>query len=122
MFRLSGIDFLALQVRDLEKSAQFYEEVLGFKRAKFSPEHAVVFDTRPFPFALRDPLVDLDSVPQLGHGVAMWFLTEDSAGLLEQLQAADVPIVQGLTPSPFGQTLMFRDPDGYVITVHDKAG
>lgn len=121
MSTLSGLDFAALQVHDLEASASFYENVLGLERAPYAPPHAIVFDTQPIPFVLREPLVDLDAVPQLGHGVALWFLTEDSAMLLAKLKAANVPIVQELRPSPFGQTFMFRDPDGYVITVHDKA-
>jgi catechol 2,3-dioxygenase-like lactoylglutathione lyase family enzyme len=50
---VSGLDFLALQVRDLERAADFYERELGLTRAPFSPPEAVVFATSPIPFALR---------------------------------------------------------------------
>lgn len=122
MSTLSGLDFAALQVRNLEASALFYEEMLGLKRAAYAPPHAIVFDTQPIPFAVREPVVDLDTMPQLGHGVALWFLAEDSESLLTKLEEANVPIVQQIQQSPFGNTFMFRDPDGYIITVHDKAG
>lgn len=121
MSTLSGLDFAALQVRNLEASALFYEGTLGLERAAYAPPHAVVFNTKPIPFAVREPLVNLDTVPQLGHGVALWFLAEDSEKLLAKLEDANVPIVQQIQPSPFGNTFMFRDPDGYIITVHDKA-
>ncbi len=60
-----GPSFIALQVHDLEASARFYEERLGLARAA-APPHAVVFDTRPVPFAVREPAVDLDAVDKLG--------------------------------------------------------
>ena len=61
--------FVALQVRDLDRSARFYTERLGLQRAPSSPPGAVVFTTAPIPFAVREPLVDLDATPAgLGGG------------------------------------------------------
>ena len=59
---VTGPDFIALQVRDPEHSAQFYETVLGLRRAPKAPSGAVVFAGSPVPFAVREPLpgVDLD--------------------------------------------------------------
>jgi len=121
MSKLLGPDFIALQVHDVAVSSRFYEEVVGLERSPQSPPGAVVFNTQPIPFAVRAPFVDLEAVGQLGWGVALWFLTEDSPQLLAKLQAAEVSIIAPLAESPFGQTFTFRDPDGYLITVHDKA-
>ena len=117
-----GPDFVALQVRDPEASASLYEDALGLVRAPHSPPGAVVFDTRPVSFALRPPLpgVDLDAGPA-GNGVALWLLTDDSAALHASLIERGVEVVTGLGDSPFGQTFTFRDPDGYLLTIHDKA-
>jgi hypothetical protein len=52
----TGPDFISLQVRDLESSAAFYEQYLGLVRNPAGPPHAVVFDTKPVAFAVRDPL------------------------------------------------------------------
>ena len=47
---VTGPDFISLQVRDLERSAAFYEQYLGLKRSDAGPLHAVVFDTKPIAF------------------------------------------------------------------------
>src|SRR6266536_3248198 len=48
---VTGPDFVSLQVRDLERSAAFYERYLGLKRSDAGPPHAVVFGTRPIAYA-----------------------------------------------------------------------
>ena len=52
---LQGLDFMALQVDDLERAERFYTEVIGLTRAETRPG-AVVFATTPVPFAVRTPL------------------------------------------------------------------
>lgn len=112
-----GPDFFSLQVRDIEASKRFYVERLGLTVMP-GPPHAVVFDTKPIPFAIRDPLVDLDKVPQLGSGVALWLAADDADALHRELVEAGVPILAPLADGPFGRFFTFRDPDGYGITVH----
>jgi catechol 2,3-dioxygenase-like lactoylglutathione lyase family enzyme len=105
---VAGPDFVALQVRNLEEAAHFYESRLGLHRAVVSPPGAVVFDTTPIAFAVREPLpgVDLDApAARPGLGVA--------------LEAAGVRILVAPFDSPFGRTFTFSDPDGYAVTVHD---
>ena len=63
MATVTGQDFLALQVHDLEKAADFYEKVVGLKRSPKSPPDAVLFLTSPIPFAVRKPHGNLDIVP-----------------------------------------------------------
>lgn len=115
---VTGPSFLALQVRDLEASARFYEQHLGMTRAAFSPPHAVVFDTQPVPFAVREPQVDLDAVDKPGWGVALWFKAEKTDDIHDHLVAHGVPIVTPPFDGPFGRTFAFADPDGYTITLH----
>ncbi len=117
---VTGPDFIALQVRDLEKAATFYEQVVGLTRAPFSPPHAVVFDTQPT-FAVRDaaPGVDLDVGPA-GLGVALWLHDPEAVTLHAQLVAAGATITQEPFEGPFGTTFVFQDPDGYLVTVHDR--
>ena len=50
---VTGPDFIALQVSDLERSAEFYENALGLRRAPASPPGAVLFATTPIPFAVQ---------------------------------------------------------------------
>ena len=121
---VTGPDFLALQVRDLDAAAAFYEQRLGLRRAAVSPPHGVVFDTAPIVFAVREPLpgVDLDAVtPRPGAGVALWLHADDAQGLHDDLVAAGVPILAAPVDGPFGRTFTFSDPDGYAVTIHDRA-
>ena len=68
------LDFVSVQVRDIEASRQFYTDVLGFEVSPDSPPNAVVFQNSAGAiFAIRTPMVDLESVPKLGWGVALWF-------------------------------------------------
>ncbi|HZG91926.1 MAG TPA: VOC family protein [Pseudonocardia sp.] len=120
---VTGPDFLALQVRDLERSASFYETRLGLRRRPAGPPGAVVFDTSPIAFAVRDPLpgVDLDAAqPRPGFGVALWLAADDAQSVHDQLADAGVPIAVAPFDSPFGRTFTFIDPDGYAITVHGE--
>jgi len=121
---VTGPTFIALQVRNIERAAEFYETRLGFKRTPAAPPGAVVFDTKPASFAVREPLsgVDLDEArPNPGIGVALWLHADDAQALHDSLAADGVPITVAPFDSPFGRTFTFTDPDGYAITIHDQA-
>jgi predicted enzyme related to lactoylglutathione lyase len=121
---VTGPDFIALQVRDVDAAAEFYETRLGLRRAAASPPGAVVFATNPTSFAVRTPLpgLDLDAVtPRPGAGVALWLRADDAQALHDDLAVAGVPIVAAPVDGPFGRTFTFRDPDGYAVTVHDQS-
>ncbi len=119
---VTGPDFIALQVRDVEKAAAFYETRLGLVRAPASPPGAVVFATHPIAFAVREPLpgVDLDGGGRPGLGVALWLHADDAQELHDALEEDGVRIVRPPFQSPFGTTFVLLDPDGYAITIHDR--
>ena len=87
---VTGPDFISLQVRDLERSAAFYEQYLGLKRSDAGPPHAVVFDTKPIAFAVRDVIAgtDLDAIAQPGQGMALWLHAPDAQDIHDALAAA----------------------------------
>jgi predicted enzyme related to lactoylglutathione lyase len=120
MAHLIGLDFVALQVHDLQASRRFYTAQLGLEVAPQSPPNAVVFRTEPIPFAVRDATVDLDQSQRLGWGVALWFLADDADALHAALVAQGVPIAQPPQNGSFGRMFSFVDPDGYIITVHGR--
>jgi predicted enzyme related to lactoylglutathione lyase len=118
----TGPDFISLQARDLDASQAFYERYLGLARSPTGPPHAVVFDTAPIAFALREPVpgTDLTSVTQPGIGVAIWLHATDVQAIHDALVADGHTIVTAPVDGPFGRTFTFADPDGYHITLHDR--
>lgn len=107
---------------DPERSAQFYAEYLGLRRSPAGPPRAVVFDTRPVAFAVREPLAGFDpaSVAQPGEGASLWLHAPDTQPILDTLAAAGTAITVAPFDGPFGRTFTFADPDGYRITLHDR--
>lgn len=67
------------------------------------------------------PGLDLDAVPQPGIGAAIWLHATDTQAIHEALAADGKTIVSGPIDGPFGRTFTFADPDGYQITLHDRA-
>lgn len=119
----TGPDFISLQARDLDASQAFYEHYLGLVRSPAGPPHAVVFDTKPIAFALRDivPGTDLSSGARRGAGTAIWLHATDVQAIHDALLADNHTIVSAPVDGPFGRTFTFADPDGYQITLHDRA-
>ncbi|TQJ31475.1 VOC family protein [Microbacterium sp. SLBN-146] len=120
---VTGPDFISLQVRDLEASRAFYEQYLGLVRSPAGPPHAVVFETKPIAFAIRDlaPGVELDAVSQPGLGAAIWLHATDVQAIHDALANDGHMIVADPIDGPFGRTFTFADLDGYHITLHDRA-
>ncbi len=83
--KLIGPSFIALQVRDLEASKTFYAEQIGLTASPHNPPGAVVFNTKPVPFAIRTPMADLDATSKLGWGVSLWIAATDADALHAQL-------------------------------------
>lgn len=94
---------------------------LGFTRQD-GPPHAIVFDTKPASFAVRQPFpgIDLDATP-LGKGVGIWLHAPNAQEIHDALVADGVTITSDPIDGPFGRTFTFTDPDGYQITLHERA-
>ncbi|OHU28222.1 VOC family protein [Mycobacteroides chelonae] len=120
---VTGPDFISLQARDLNSSQAFYEQYLGLVRSPTGPPHAIVFETKPIAFALRDIMAgtDLASAAQPGIGAAIWLHATDVQAIHDALTADGHSIVSEPIDGPFGRTFTFADPDGYHITLHDRA-
>lgn len=120
---VTGPDFISIQTRDLDASQVFYEKYLGLVRSQTGPPHAVVFDTKPIAFALRDviPGTDLASAARPGIGAAIWLHANDVQAIHDALAADGHTIVSAPIDGPFGRTFTFADPDGYEVTLHDRA-
>lgn len=122
MSTATQLGFVSLQVSDLDVSRQFYADVLDFLPAAQSPPDACVFETQSgASFAIRKPLVELQAASRLGWGVSLWFGVADLAAFLQRL-AGKATLVRGIQASPFGNTAIIADPDGYWLTLQETPG
>ena len=67
-------------------------------------------------FAIRTPIGNLEGKEQ-GIGASLWFAIEEKVeDLQSRLAEKGVALLGTINNTPFGRTLMAKDPDGYIIT------
>ena len=112
------LDFASLQVRDLEASKAFYTNKLGFELSEMTNHEACIFkyNKGEASFAIRKRIGNLDG-KELGVGASLWFaIGERIEELKDRLAEKEVTLSGQINSTPFGKTLMVKDPDGYIIT------
>lgn len=112
------LEFASLQVRDLEVSKDFYTTKLGFEISELSNPYAYVFkfNKGEASFAIRTPMVNLED-KELGVGVQLWFAIDGTIeDFLADLTANEIAILGTVNNTPFGKTVVVKDPDGYTLT------
>ena len=118
IYAMRKLDFASLQVRDLEVSKAFYTDKLGFEISGMSNPYACVFkfNKGEASFAIRTPIGNIEG-KELGVGASLWFAIDEKIEELQRgLTEKGVTLIGTINNTPFGKTLMAKDPDGYVIT------
>lgn len=111
------LDFVSLQVRDLEVSKDFYTNKLGFEIDK-SNSQAYIFKSNEGEavFAIRVPLENIEG-KELGVGVSHWFAVSENIDVLkERFVENGVTTVGPILDTPFGKAFQVIDLDGYKLT------
>ncbi len=112
------LEFASLQVRNLEASKKFYTTKPGFEAIEIRNPDAVAFkyDKGEASFAIRKPIGNIDN-KELGVGTSIWFAIDGSIEKLkDEFEQKSVPVLGAINQTPFGKTLLVKDPDGYVFT------
>jgi lactoylglutathione lyase len=111
------LDFASLQVRDLDISKDFYTNKLGFEISVQTPDACIFsYNQGEASFAIRKPMTNLDG-KELGIGASLWFAIDGNMeDLAKQLTLLGVKPLGTINSTPFGKTLIVKDPDGYNIT------
>jgi predicted enzyme related to lactoylglutathione lyase len=118
---------LEIFVRDVERSATFYERVLGFTRRDSSPGYAAV--ARGLAIIGIGRLADLEpdhplrcgDGEHLGCGVEIVLEVDDVDGAFAGAQASGHPIASPLQGRPWGlRDFRLIDPDGFYIRITNR--
>jgi catechol 2,3-dioxygenase-like lactoylglutathione lyase family enzyme len=123
--RVQGINHVSINVRDLEVSARFYAEVLGFRRLEtVAMDGGFSITYFEIPGGGRMELFDHSGGSRESHreesevGLRhLAFTVEDVVGAEKLLRARDVPIVLPTTEVPAlgARVLLFLDPNGVTL-------
>lgn len=114
--------FINILSADVERSARFYEDLLGMHR-HFASDWFVIMSHHSFPGLEYGILQrDHDIVPgraqQAPSGVIVTFVVDDCDAVAEKASGIGAEIVEPPTDMPYGQRRMLvADPDGTIIDV-----
>jgi catechol 2,3-dioxygenase-like lactoylglutathione lyase family enzyme len=117
-------------VRDVRASRRFYERLLGCKSGMPGPENHPHRDgyerlVRDGRLLLQLHAWDEDDHPNLanrdaappGHGVLLWFETDEFDKIVKRARNMDVQIIEPPHFNIIHMEFWIRDPDGYFVVI-----
>lgn len=116
---ISGVDFIVVPTKDIDKALDFYENVLGLERSKqwgSFPVHE--FETGNLTIAVMQ--TDAFGIEFEAHQFPIEFRVDDYESARAELESRGVsfegdPIDSGVCHQAF-----FRDPDGNRLAIHHR--
>ncbi|QBD76135.1 hypothetical protein EPA93_08980 [Ktedonosporobacter rubrisoli] len=104
-----GLNFVLAHVPSIAAVLPFYTEKLGFEVELQMPDF-VQFKQPNGQGASYALSAEGPAEPK--SSTELWWFVDDVEASLAQLQAREVPIVEGIADMPFGRTLTIADPAG----------
>ncbi len=121
MFNLS-LEFVLLFVKDPQKSAEFYERILGLKPCEVFPTFALFAMPNGIRLGLWSYQTAQPPVLAQPGGCEIAFAYSEIDNLFAQWKKMDVIVAQELTNMNFGRTFVILDPDGHRIRIYSPQG
>jgi predicted enzyme related to lactoylglutathione lyase len=116
---ISGVDFIAVPVKDYEAAAKFYGEVLGLPFGKqWGEMPAGEFETGTVTIALMQ--VDAFGIDFSPNSTPLEFHVDDYEGAKAELESRGVEFVTETIDSGVCWQAIFRDPDGNSLAIHHR--
>ncbi|MCT2530277.1 VOC family protein [SAR92 clade bacterium H921] len=118
----TGIDHVNLQVSNLEKSVEFWKELLGFDVLEtISEQKGAIIGTQAAMLALYEK-ENLGRIEKHGFSHVSFHISNfDDAVQLCEKKGITI-LYEGVVQWPYSQSLYIKDPDGYEIELSQKWG
>ena len=117
-YRTGKICYIEIPAIDIAESAQFYQQVFGWRMRQRS-DGSIAFD---------DTIGEVSGTWVLGRppstdpGLLVFIMVADAATTIEAIIAAGGTIVQPVNPDEHEVYAHFRDPAGNVLGIYQQAG
>ncbi|MBU43480.1 MAG: dioxygenase [Spirochaetaceae bacterium] len=115
MILVEGLHHISLGSSNLQRSVQFYTEVLDFELLEESENHALV---RLDPIAIRFNLIpDFTSAVENPGEFSLSFIldVDDFTEAIQELEQREIKIIKGPLLIEGGESLLVADPDGHLL-------
>ena len=116
--KIQGVGHVVLKVRDLERAAKFYRDVLGLKEVGRLADRMVFFSAGTNHHDIAVLKVGSDAPGPSREGVGLYHVAFKIGNSLEELRAAKahletkgVPIL-GISDHQVSKSIYLQDPDG----------
>ena len=113
--QVRAIDFVVINVSDVERARAFYQDTLGmsFPLIEFGDNWKEI-DAPPVALALRQDKTD----PGVNAAIAL--AVDDVYAAVEELRAKGIEMLFGPSESESCYSALFRDPDGNLLLLHQR--
>jgi predicted enzyme related to lactoylglutathione lyase len=116
---VTGVDFIGIPTRDLERAVQFYGETLGLPRSVYMPDRGFAeFETGNLTINVMDP-----SKMGLQHNVfqnPLALHVDDVAAARELLESRGVEFAGDTFDTGVCHMAFLSDPDGNALMLHHR--
>jgi predicted enzyme related to lactoylglutathione lyase len=117
---VTGVDFVSVPTRDVERAAVFYGETLGLRRSMYKPERNFAeFETGTVTLSVVNPekMGIGEFNPNTNH-VALQ--VQDVAAARAELEGRGVQFMGDIFDTGVCHMAFFNDPDGNALMLHHR--
>ena len=114
---ITGIDFVAIPVRDLQASTRFYETVLGVPGSYRWADMGLEFEVGNLTIALME--LERFGIPFRANSAPIALRVDNVATARARLEAAGIEFAEQLDSGVCHQAI-FHDPDGNTLILHHR--
>ena len=117
---VTGVDFVSVPTRDLERAVAFYGETLALPRSAYRPERNFAeFETGTVTLNVHDPVkMGIGELRPNANHIALH--VEDVAAARSALQERGVTFMGDIFDTGVCHMAFFADPDGNAMMLHHR--